>query len=168
MTVLHAQPYDISAVGFYFKSVEEYNKLSAENKNEDGYIIEEYELQFIDGEAIDAELFNALYVNQANYGFFLDACEEWYEDQKTKVIIAVGEVGYEFDLEKDAPDKFDMDLYEMDTMKELAYHYVEEGLFGEVPDHLAPYLDYDIIARDLEVDYSRIVVAGKRLIYRCD
>ena len=45
MTVLYAQPYDISAVGFDFKSVEEYNKLSAENKNEDGYIVEEYEIQ---------------------------------------------------------------------------------------------------------------------------
>ncbi len=148
--------------------MEEYNKLSAENKNEDGYIIEEYEIQYIDGETIDAELFNALYVSQANYGYFLNACDEWDDDQKTKVIIAVGEVGYEFDLGKDNSDKFDMDLYEMDTMKELAYYYVEEGLFGEVPDHLAPYLDYDIIARELEVEYTRTVVGGKRLIYRCD
>ena len=118
MTVLFAQPYDVSAIGFYFKSVEEYRAKAAENKNEEGYIIEEYELQFIDGETINAELFKALDINQVNFEFFLEACDTWDDNWKTRVIIAVGEAGYEFDLEKDSPDQFDVDIYEMDKEKE--------------------------------------------------
>ncbi len=168
MTTLYALPYDISASGFYFKSVDEFQKKFAENKSEEGYPIEEYEIQFIDGETIDAQLFNALYVNQVNYGYFLAACDEWDDDQKAKVIIAVGEVGYEFDLESDTPDKFEIDIYEMDSLKELAEHFVDEGILGEIPDNMRYYFDYEAFARDLAVEYSETTIAGKKLIYRCD
>ena len=123
--------------------------------------------RLIDGETIDAELFNALYVSQVNFEYFFEACEDWDDDQKTKVIIAVGECGYEFDLAKDTPDQFDIDIYEFDTMRDLAIHYVDEGLFGEIPENLQFYLDYDAIARDLAVEYTQTVINGQRLIYRC-
>ncbi len=55
----------------------------------------------------------------------------------------------------------------MDSLKELAYHFVEEGLFGQIPDTIQCYLDYDAIARDLGMDYSEITIVGQRLIYRC-
>ena len=51
-------------------------------------------------------------------------------------------------------------------MTELAEQFVDEGLFGEIPGHLAPYIDMDAIARDLAVDYSEAEIAGERLIYR--
>ncbi len=50
----------------------------------------------------------------------------------------------------------DVHIYEQMSYKDLAYDQVDEGLFGEVPDHLANYLDYDAIARDLECDYVEI------------
>jgi len=93
MTTLFAQPYDITANGFYFHSVEDYNENAEKSRNSAGFPVEEYELQFIDGESIDAALFKALDVNQANFGAFLDACEEWDIAQKQKVIIAAGECG---------------------------------------------------------------------------
>ena len=52
-------------------------------------------------------------------------------------------------------------------MKELAERFVDEGLFGEIPDHLAHYIDYDAIAHDLAMDYAETEIAGVRLIYRC-
>lgn len=55
----------------------------------------------------------------------------------------------------------------MDSLRELAEHFVVEGLFGEIPDHLAASLDFDAIARDLGVDYAETEIAGTRLIYRC-
>ena len=35
-TILYAQPYDITAQGFYFRSGEEYDRQAAELKNEYG------------------------------------------------------------------------------------------------------------------------------------
>jgi antirestriction protein len=167
MTTLFAQPYDITANGFYFDSVEEYNENAEKNCNSTGFPVEEYELQFIDGESVDAALFEALSVNQVNFGAFLNACEEWDTAQKQKVIIAVGECGYSFDLQSGDPDGFDIDLYELDSLKELAEQFVDEGLFGEIPASIQNYLDYDAIARDLGCDYSETEIAGTRLIYRC-
>jgi len=40
-------------------------------------------------------------------------------------------------------------------------------LFGDIPERLQFYIDYDAIARDLSADYSETVIAGDALIYRC-
>ena len=53
------------------------------------------------------------------------------------------------------------------ALKELAEQFVEEGLFGEIPERIQYYLDYDLIARDLSADYSTTEVAGSRIVYRC-
>ncbi len=168
MIQLFAQPYDISAAGFYFETVEEYTAQARKLRNSCGQPVEEFELQFIDGESIDAELFKALNVNQSNFPAYLEAVEDWSADDKIKVIIAVGEAGYKFDLGEDAPDQFDVDLYELDSLKELAEQFVEEGLFGEIPKALQNYIDYEAIARDLGMDYSEIRIDGTNYIYRCD
>ncbi|MGH1351234.1 MAG: antirestriction protein ArdA [Methyloligellaceae bacterium] len=167
MTLCFAQPYDSSVSGFYFSTIEDYQAKVARNRNSEGDKVEEYELQFIDGEALDGELFLALSVHQGTIHAFLAACEDWEEGDKINVILCVGECGYCFDLEKDSPDQFDLDLYEFDTLSELAEYFVEEGLFGEIPDHLRYYIDYDAIARDLSADYCETLIAGRRLIYRC-
>ncbi|MCK4945003.1 MAG: antirestriction protein ArdA [Alphaproteobacteria bacterium] len=166
MTQLYAQPYDISANGFYFESMEEYDSKYAKCKNDFGGQVEEFEIQFIDGEEIDAALFKALDIHQGNSDAFFTACEEWNEDQKIKVIIAVGECGYSFDLYKDDPDNFDIELYELDNLKDLAEQFIEEGLFGEIPESIQSYLDCDAIARDLGMDYSEIRLNGQNYIYR--
>lgn len=167
MTQLHAQPYDISATGFYFETAEKYDSKVQALRNDNGDPVEEFEIQFIDGEDIDCDLANAVGLNQANFGRFFDCVDIWDEGQKQQIIIAVGECGYVFDANT-APDNFDMEIYEIDTMRELAEQFVDEGLFGEVPESFQFYIDYDAIARDLAVDYSEIEIAGKRLIYRCN
>ncbi|MCE7886093.1 MAG: antirestriction protein ArdA [Alphaproteobacteria bacterium PRO2] len=168
MTRLFAQPYDISANGFFFETVEEYNTQASKLRNSYGQSVEEFELQFIDGESVDADLFKALGVHQGNFPVYLEAVEHWSADDKIKVIIAVGEAGYKFDLGKDAPDQFDIDLYELDSLKDLAEQFVEEGLYGEIPKALQYYIDYEAIARDLGMDYSEIRIDGTNYIYRCD
>lgn len=167
MTELFALPYDISATGFYFRTEAEYAEKAAKNFNPYGGLVEEYELQFIDGDSIDAKLFEALGVNQCNFAAYLEACDDWDDDQKRKVIIAVGECGYSFDLASGDPDDFDVDLYEIDSLRELAETFVDEGLFGDIPERIRNYLDYDAIARDLGMDYSETTIAGTRLVYRC-
>lgn len=167
-TKLFAQPYDISANGFYFDSAEEYQEKSSKLKNHYGAPVEEFEIQFIDGEGIDCELFNTLSICRANISKFFEIVDTWERDEKIRVIISVGQVGYKFDLENDTPDQFYVDLYQTDSFKELAEHFVEEGLFGDIPEHLKYYLDYDKISSDLEIDYSKITIDGEHFVYRCD
>lgn len=135
--LLHAQPYDISAQGFFFRSLEEYQQKSSVLRNDYGVPVEEFEIQFIDGEDIDCDLFKALGVHQGNFDAYLTACADWDESQKLKVIIAVGDCGYRFDPATGDPDDLDVDLYEMDSL------------------------------RDLGMDYSEIRIAGTNYIYRC-
>jgi hypothetical protein len=123
-------------------------------------------IQFIDGECIDAALFKALDIHQGTIEDFFTACDDWDDFQKQKVIIAVGDCGYAFDLHSGDPDDFDVDIYYLDSLKELAEQFVDEGLLGDIPDNIQSYLDYDAIAYDLGMDYTETTIAGERLIYR--
>lgn len=165
MTQLHAQPYDLTATGFYFESVEQFNAKANANRNDFGDRVEEYEVQFIDGDAIDCALATAIGIDQANLGQFFEAVDAWDEDQKQRVIIAVGECGYTFETTTQ-PDDFDVDIYYTQSLRDLADQFVDEGLFGDIPERLRFYLDYDAIAHDLGVDYTETEIAGERLIYR--
>ncbi|UWR87833.1 antirestriction protein ArdA [Phaeobacter inhibens] len=166
MPQLHGQPYDLNANGFYFESLEDYASKAKENRNAYGDLVEEYEIQFIDGDDIDCALAKAWCINQANIGGYFAACDEWEDYQKKIFIIAAGEIGCEFDPEDVHPEEFDVDLYHVDSMQELAEEMVDEGLFGDIPEHLADYIDMDAIARDLAYDYTETEIAGERLIYR--
>ncbi|MEM9211834.1 MAG: antirestriction protein ArdA [Pseudomonadota bacterium] len=167
MVQLHAQPYDLAARGFYFETAEEFETKSKTNRNDCGDRVEEYEIQYIDGEDIDCDLAKAIGINQGNYSAFLDCVDTWEEWEKINVIVHVGECGGAFDPDM-SPDHLDVDIYWEDSLKDLAIQFVEEGLFGDIPGHLQNYIDYEAIANDLACDgYSETVIAGQRLIYRC-
>lgn len=167
-TQFYAQPYDLSATGFYFDDAEVFKIKSNALRNDYGDRVEEFEIQIIDGDAIDIAFFNARGVHQGDISQFIAKCDAWDEHEKTQVIIAVGECGYTFDLDKDELYDIDIAIYEIDSMRELAEQFVDEGLFGNIPEPLQNYIDYDAIARDLSFDYAETKIAGKRLIYRCD
>lgn len=166
-TTLYAQPYDISATGFYFADTESYARSAQALRNDHGLPVEEFEIQIIDGERIDVALAEAWGLNQANLTRFFEIVDDWSEDQKRRFIIAVGECGYSFDPSSVVPDDFEVDLYETDCLRDLAEQFVDEGLYGEISQHLANYIDYEAIARDLAVDFSETDIAGTRLIYAC-
>lgn len=168
MTTFYAQPYDISACGFYFSCIDEYDTKYSKCLNSFGGQVEEFEIQFIDGDTLDAELFNALGIHQGNISYFFDAIDEWEEYEKQALIIAVGECGYDFNIaDNDLSITEDIDIYLVDAMRDLAEQFVDEGLFGEIPKPLQCYIDYDAIVRDLEMDYSETCIAGINIIYRC-
>lgn len=168
MTVFYAQPYDISACGFYFSDMEEYDTKYSKCRNDFGGQVEEFEIQFIEGETIDAQLFEAIGIHQGNISYFIDGIDEWEEYEKQALIIAVGECGYDFDLaDNDLSVIENVNIYQVDSLRELAELFVDEGLFGEIPESLQFYIDYDAIARDLSVDYHETVIDGTRFIYAC-
>ena len=163
----YAQPYGLSASGFYFRDYKSFLAKSRNLKNDYGQTVEEFEIQFIDGERKDAELFKALGIHQGNIGTFIDKAEEWEDWEKINIILAVGEAGYDFDMVEDDPGDLDIDIYQVESLKELAEQFVDEGLFGDIPENIAPYLDMDAIARDLSYDYCEVYVAGETFVYRC-
>ncbi|GLO71339.1 hypothetical protein MACH17_28560 [Phaeobacter inhibens] len=164
--ILHAQPYDIAAQGFYFDTLEEYQAKAAKAVNDYGDPVEEFEIQFIDGDQIDCALAQAIGLCQSNIGQYFDAVEAWDDPQKRVVILAAGDCGYDF-TDQTQPDDFDIEIYHIDSLRALAEQFVDEGLFGEIPGQLQHYIDYDAIARDLAADYSETEIAGIPLVYRC-
>lgn len=165
-TTLYAQPYDISATGFYFVSVEQYRERAAKAVNDYGQQVEEFEVQFIDGDELDAVLAKSWGLNQINFAAFLEAAEAWEYHSKVRFIIAM-ECGIGFDIETDDVDLLDVEIYGVETLRELAEQFVEDRLFGEIPEALQNYIDYDAISRDLGFDYGEIDIAGTRHVYRC-
>lgn len=120
MTKLYANPYDISAMGFYFETQEEYAEKADQLRNAHGDPVEEFEIEFIDGELIDCELAKAWGLYQSNFSDYLEKCDEWDDHDKVRFIIAVGECGFDSENAKDSPDQLDIDVYECGSMRELA------------------------------------------------
>ena len=77
------------------------------------------------------------------------------------------ECGYDINFRDIDPDDLDIEFYEMDNMTDLAEQFVDEGLFGDIPEKLQFYLAYDKIARDLSFDYSETVIDDTNYIFRC-
>lgn len=167
MTTFYAQPYDISAAGFYFEDSKTYKAKINSIVNDYGDEVEEFEIQFIDGSDLDCELVEAIGVNQCNIIDIITVLDDWNDNQKLNVIIAVGECGYDFDFKSNDPDDFDVDIYRDINMKDLAQSFVDDGLFGDIPASIVNYLDIDAIARDLSCDYSETTIAGECYVYRC-
>ncbi len=167
MTTLFAQPYDISASGFYFDNAEDYLKQAKANRNDYNQPVEEYEIQFIEGESIDVALAHAWGLSQCSLESFFKATEDWELHEKQCFIIAVGEAGHDFDPQTVKPDDFEVIIYHCDTLRELAEQFVDEGYYGDIPSSLANYIDYEAMAYDLSMDHSEVTIAGKHFIYTC-
>lgn len=149
-----------------FWDAEEYDRRRSAIRNQFGAPVEEFEIQFIDGGALDCDLAHAIGLNQANVRRVFSIAEAWDEQDKIAIVLAVGECGYDFTPETESDD-FDVDIYRVDGLRELAEQFIDDGLFGDIPERLAPYLDFDAIARDFAADYAEAVIAGGRLVYRC-
>ena len=166
MTLFYAQPYNLSAEGFYFKTAEQFAEKSNGLTDPFGQPVEEFEIQLMDGGQLTCELFEAWRPGQGDIGRFITACDDWSEENFLMAIIALRDLGYRPDQVSDDPEDLPIKLYRIGGLKELAEEFVEDGLFGDIQDRLAPYLDYDAIARDLSYDgFTETIVAGERLIY---
>lgn len=161
-TKLFAKPYNTSFDGFYFSDLDEYTfQMNALQEHSGGS--EDVELEFIEGRDLDAEFFNRLPFSSATISEFFEI--EWSDYDKITLIIA-SENGYNVEIRANSADDYDIDFYEMDSMKDFAVFLVEDGTFDGVPDSISSYIDYEALGRDLEADYSEIEIAGTNYIYR--
>ena len=77
----------------------------------------------------------------------LEALDDW-EKEMVKALL---NEGYNLDEAiETAPDCIEWD--NCNDMSDVAYRMYEEGLLGEIPDHLINYIDWDAYGRDLSFD----------------
>ncbi len=165
--LLCATPYEWDAPSFYFSTIEEYESRVAKLTDRYGQPVEEFMIDFIDGSRLESELAQAVKLDQCNFAKFLEAVDEWDDYEKTVAIIAMGHVGY-LSLDDD-PHLRDVSIYDAQDLTELAEQFVDDGYYGEIPDYLLNYLDYDKLGRDLGLsDHHKTTVAGETFFYRMD
>jgi len=158
----HATPYDISATGFYFSSINEYREKAASHRNAYGEPVEEYEIQFIDGD--NCALFQAIGVTQANLELWFDHFEEMDDEEAVRAMYLAG---YECLAAEDILDRLDDVILFEGTVREYAEEYIEStGLLAEVPESLRFYIDIDSFARDLRIggDVTDIEINGRQWV----
>lgn len=147
MPKLYAQPYSVEAVGFYFDDLEEYEKKVAKSD------VEEFEIQFIDGDHDELDLFKALGVTQANLEDYFDVLLDAEEGDVTAIKILMVDMGYDFDDAWEKKD--DLVVYgRFDDDEEFAQELVDGlGGLGQVSrDTLEMYFDWESYARDLMME----------------
>ena len=156
-----AQPYNISAVGFYFSDLEDYLAKAAGQVDDYGQPVEEFEIQYIDGD--HAELFTACRVSQANLSDWFDILDELGDDADRYVIAChVADLGYT--MSELAERCNDYSVYH-GTAADYAAGIVEECY--QVPGNLEAYIDYQRLGRDMvlggdivEIGYELLLVGG--------
>lgn len=145
MTTLHATPYNIDAIGFYFDSAIDYETKATMHVDCFGNLVEEFEIQFIDGD--DAALFEACGINQANLNVWFDDVEFLQDHEKVSLYYLVGVAGYSLDqaLEKlDEPNIYEGEL------KDAAAELFDECYLHAIPESIQFYIDYEKFARDCQ------------------
>jgi len=162
----HATPYDISATGFYFKDFEEYEAKAEAHRNSYGDPVEEYEIQYIDGD--DCALFNALSINQANLEDWFDDFEDQYDGEELiKILYLADDMGLSM-AEIDSGKLDEVMVFE-GTMEEYAEQYLDETGINDAVEKagLSPfYIDVEAYARDMEINggFTKVDHGGSRYI----
>ena len=145
---LYAQPYNLDANGFYFGSMAEYTEKSEGLTDRYGSLVEEFEIQFIDGSNEDVQLFSACSVNQCNLEQFFTLVDEFDDREKAALFYLTNVNGQSME---DAINKLDdVCLYE-GYLKEAAEELFDECYAHVIPENLHCYIDYEAFARDCEL-----------------
>ena len=143
----YAKPYNPDARGFYFSTEEEYEQKSSECRDAFGALVEEFEIQFIDGSRAESDLFRACEVNQSNLGQFVTILDEVPEYQLPALFYLCDVLTCSMAEGMDKLD--DMNLYS-GTLEEAAQDFFDECYAHLIPENLRTYIDYSKFARDCQ------------------
>ena len=162
MTTLHATPYNIDATGFYFTDSMDYETKACIHVDRYGNLVEEFEIQFIDGDA--AELFEACGINQTNLNVWFDEIELLQDFEKASLYYLVGVAGYNLDQ---ALEKIDEPSICPGELLEVATDLFDECYLPSVPDNIKYYIDYEKFARDCELGGDMCEFEYASITYTC-
>jgi len=162
MTTLHAQPYSVDATGFYFTSAEEYETKQSALRDRFGAPVEEFEIQYIDGD--DGQLFEACGINQCNLPTWFDDIETMEDNEKTALFYLVDQVGYRLNEALEKLD--DVCLYE-GPLLDAASELFDELYLPEVPEAVRNYIDYAAFAYDCQMGGDMVEFTYEGTTYTC-
>ena len=146
MTTLHATPYNLDATGFYFEGMDDYQDKANNHLDSYGSPVEEFEIQFIDGE--DAALFEACGIDQSNLNTWFDEIEFLQDYEKISLYYLVGCAGYTL---SQGLDKLDEPCITESSLKDAAAELFDECYLHTIPENVRYYIDYASFARDCEL-----------------
>ena len=148
MAKFFANPYG-PAVGFYFTSAEELEAKTATWHDKHGAPVEEWSLDFIDGDAGEPELFAAAQIDQSNLNVWFEEIEDLDGSERAALFFLLSSLGYKL---RDALEKLeDCSLSQCD-LKEAASANFDERFLEAIPDGARAYIDYDAWARDQDLN----------------
>lgn len=153
-----ANPFNTSVCGFYFTDYADYLEQADNLKDSFGMPVEEFSLEFIDGD--NAALFNLLEVNQATLKLWFDSMEMLDGEDLVRALYLVEYLNTSMSDILDRLD--DVMLFEGDA-RFYAEQYIEDtGLLDEMPENLRYYFDTEAFARDmlLSGDINEVEIQG--------
>ena len=108
---------------------------------------EEPELMFQDYEGFPKEFYSESAIDKELFEYLA------LDDKEKEILEAFIDChGYNYDYSLGV--YYDAYIGKYESLEELAEEFIEQGLFGDVPENLYHYLDYEKIARDLSYDYT--------------
>lgn len=162
MTTLYANPYNIDAAGFYFNDADEFIEKSTKLTDRYGNQVEEFEIDFIDGD--DAALFNACAINQANLNTWFDDIEALSDHEKINLYYLLNVAGY---ILSQALDTLDEPSIAQSNLRGAAEELFDECWLHSVPESIRYYIDYDKFARDCEIGGDMVEFEYNNQTYTC-
>ena len=162
MTTLYANPYNIDAAGFYFENTDEFTEKSQNLTDRYGNPVEEFEIDFIDGD--DASLFNACDINQANLNAWFDNIETLGDHEKVNLFYLLSVAGYTL---SQALDKVDEPSVTESSLRDAAEDLFDECWLPSVPESIRFYINYDKFARDCEMSGDMAEFEYNNQTYTC-
>ena len=162
MITLYANPYNIYAAGFYFNDTDEFIEKSTNLTDRYSNPVEEFEIDFIDGD--DAALFNACAINQANLSTWFDDIETLDDQEKINLYFLLSAAGHTL---SQALDKVDEPCITQSFLRDAAEQLFDECWLHEVPENIRFYIDYDKFARDCEIRGDLVEFEYNNQTYTC-
>lgn len=147
---LFANPYDISAHGFYFSTIEEFDLLYKKN-----FPVEEYEIEFVDGDEFELKLFESMKCHQGSVSkYFEIIADAWNDVSLQAAICALLENGAAH--ADDVVEKAGRETTVFEgTLEDYVYDLVNDCYFDKnMPELLKRYFDYSMFANDLRIERS--------------
>ncbi len=142
MTILYANPYDISYTGFYFSTLDEFTEQMAAAS------FEEVEIDYIDGD--NPQLFSDVSINQANLDTWFDHLDTITDDSEAAIAICF--LLQYLDL-AEAIDRHEDVIIWHGSADDYAADLIEQTTdLSQLTNIIGNYINYQAIARDMQLN----------------
>lgn len=165
----YANPYNTEVQGFFFERFDEFEEKLSNTTDRFGWMVEEVEIDVIDGTKEELELVNAIGVNQGNLKEVIEYLDTSDENEWPALFFLLDHnIVQSFE---DAKDKVEDVCITESRLIDAASELFDECYLSEIPKQsrgfIERYIDYGAFARDCEIggDMREFEFGGKT--YTC-